>query len=1368
MVILMGFFNKFKSNEKETSSRKTKGFKYLDKLIHGSNKEIILDYDIELKTGFLGDKDYEDGIQLDVNNLVIDGNGHTIDGMNKIRIFNIKATNIILKNITFKNGSHRVGSAINIESNPVNSNHVKFKIQLIDCNFINNEGTYGAISNKGLLSLKNVTFEDNKSDKTFFDDMYNEGILIIEKIYSNQSKTLLNKSTVYLNENNPEANKIIYNTESGETINIINEDKSYKYLQDLIDSGASEIKLEHDIRSDLFKNETKIKITSYSEIKDLVIDGNGHTIDGLGSYDIFSCEGVNLVLKNIIMRNSECAVTSYSEHLVEIKDCDFQGHIDKIIYNSGNVRMINCKIAEIHNKKLQNLFYNKGKLEMISCILSDIVCSELVYNSNELKIRDCRISNNVINNGDGFKSEGKIWICGCEISDNKIENGSLISGLNDMSISDSVLSDNIVDKNESVMIIQCDTASINRTTFSNNKCQGAIIRNKKNLSLNEVIFNENNSDFDVLNDAKLLLGEIDTSQSETILNNHIIYLSDKYHKSPEMIQNSESGKLIEQNDISYTKDFRYLAGLVGSSEGEIKFEYDIEYDEFENRRYIQYDNSNIVINGNGHTIDARGKTSIFKFKSMSNVILKNIVFKNGYGDSGAAIHIGEYSNVQIIDCVFINNKGENGAIFNEGRLSVENITIRENNQDCSDIVNKGKLMCGDINFDQLRVLNEDLIYLNENNQLIYDHIQNRDDGVIINRLKDSLSFNQFKDLVKASKGELILQHDVQYNALNGSEWNVEIYASNLIIDGNDHVIDGMGESVHFEFHGKNITFKNFIFKNIIASPGIVDDGFITNEGSTKFLNCEFIENNSSECIFFNKGSLEFVETSFKDNVGKIICNEGFMSFIYGKFLDNNSEYLILNKIGNSSALIDRTLFENNYHDSKTPSQIINLSKLTLTSIEIKNGEKIISNENSLFIKDLSKDIEKNINNQGSIEYLIRNDDANDFTFLDELIHENESKKIVLNEDICFKNYEEDYYEGGIELDIDDLEIDGNGHTIDAMENTRIFLISANNVTLKNITFKNGNVFKSYLNSKNNYGGAIRTINGVKLTIENCNFENNKSDNGGAIYLRKSELYMQNCILSDNSGYSIFNGKGKVNIDDCELSFSNLYNQKGQIQIKHSSVKMGQYSMDEIIFNLDGELNIINSVFDGFNRGIYNDKGNVKIIDSTIMNCHSQGDGGAIFNNGSLFVKNSKLNKNHAEYGGAIFNTEGKSIIINSIFNDNHVKNYSACDNSGYRMNTDFSMGLSYGGAIHNTESGQLKVSDSLFSDNTAQFNGGALSSISEVEIENCSFLDNTATGYRDDIRGLYRRGMYGAIYVPDEDLLKLKNCNFKNNSPSNY
>lgn len=47
------------------------------------------------------DEEFVEGISINTDDLVIDGQNHTIDANNKARILNIKSNNVVLKNINF-------------------------------------------------------------------------------------------------------------------------------------------------------------------------------------------------------------------------------------------------------------------------------------------------------------------------------------------------------------------------------------------------------------------------------------------------------------------------------------------------------------------------------------------------------------------------------------------------------------------------------------------------------------------------------------------------------------------------------------------------------------------------------------------------------------------------------------------------------------------------------------------------------------------------------------------------------------------------------------------------------------------------------------------------------------------------------------------------------------------------------------------------------------------------------------------------------------------------------------------------------------------------------------------------------------------
>ncbi len=127
-------------------------FKYLDDMIHkqGSirlKSDVVLD-DAEAE-------DYADGIKIDVDGIVIDGNGHEIDARNRASIFKIDAENVVVRNLLFRNASSNMGGAVS------NIGEVRFENCCFQENIASELG--GAIVNDEKMVIDNCEFESNSS-----------------------------------------------------------------------------------------------------------------------------------------------------------------------------------------------------------------------------------------------------------------------------------------------------------------------------------------------------------------------------------------------------------------------------------------------------------------------------------------------------------------------------------------------------------------------------------------------------------------------------------------------------------------------------------------------------------------------------------------------------------------------------------------------------------------------------------------------------------------------------------------------------------------------------------------------------------------------------------------------------------------------------------------------------------------------------------------------------------------------------------------------------------------------------------------------------------------------------------------------------
>ena len=112
-----------------------------------SNSTIELTRDYQFDANF--DDDFFNGIIIS-KNLTIDGKGHTIDGKNCARIFNIsKRTNIKLYNLNIINGNSTANGAIYGDG----------ALTVTNCSFVNNKE--GSILSNGALNVTNCIFENN-------------------------------------------------------------------------------------------------------------------------------------------------------------------------------------------------------------------------------------------------------------------------------------------------------------------------------------------------------------------------------------------------------------------------------------------------------------------------------------------------------------------------------------------------------------------------------------------------------------------------------------------------------------------------------------------------------------------------------------------------------------------------------------------------------------------------------------------------------------------------------------------------------------------------------------------------------------------------------------------------------------------------------------------------------------------------------------------------------------------------------------------------------------------------------------------------------------------------------------------------------
>ena len=109
-----------------------------------------------------------------------------------------------------------------------------------------------------------------------------------------------------------------------------------------------------------------------------------------------------------------------------------------------------------------------------------------------------------------------------------------------------------------------------------------------------------------------------------------------------------------------------LSNTIGSCQNDdvIYLENDIIQDYFGNGTTSGLSiKKQITIDGKGHTINLQGRSQAFVIRA-NDVLLRNIIFKNGYGENGGVIQSSSDGSCTLVNCTFIdNNANYGGAVY---------------------------------------------------------------------------------------------------------------------------------------------------------------------------------------------------------------------------------------------------------------------------------------------------------------------------------------------------------------------------------------------------------------------------------------------------------------------------------------------------------------------------------------------------------------------------------------------------------------------------------------------------------------------------------------------------------------------------------
>ncbi len=308
--------------------------------------------------------------------------------------------------------------------------------------------------------------------------------------------------------------------------------------------------------------------------------------------------------------------------------------------------------------------------------------------------------------------------------------------------------------------------------------------------------------------------------------------------------------------------------------------------------------------------------------------------------------------------------------------------------------------------------------------------------------------------------------------------------------------------------------------------------------------------------------------------------------------------------------------------------------------------------------------------------------------------------------------------------------------IDAQNQGRI--LDCNNLNLltkiEGITFRNGEVTEGWLEA---LGGGIRCLNS-NIAISDCSFENNNSRIGAGFGADDSTIALTNCTFVSNSAtHSVWSGGGAVWVRDCSGTISNcqafsntafstnpddpgdggaFFFNNSHIYVNHCLLQDnstgagagGFYSVtndSSVFFDCDF---VANTAANG--GAVYFEYGAAAQLINCTFTANTASSGGAVSTlNGSYPVINNCLFESNIatdDIGGAIEGWDSDFTISGSTFRHNSASNAGGA--------------ISFGGC-------NSHISNSLFYANNATNNGGGIfSHFSDVVATNCTLVSNSA------------------------------------------
>ena len=876
--------------------------------------------------------------------ITINGNGFTINGLDKSRIFNIDASNhIVLNNITFINGKSDLGGAI-IFNNPISNSVID------NCKFINNNvGTNG-----GALYAKSTFTNNNITNTEFINNTASK---------NGGSAYINNNANENLFENLTFANNKAKNNDGG-AINFHNSlskttFKNITFFKNSAKTGGGAINTDQNINDN----------NSYINVKFInnTASKNGGAINGYGNSNYNSFDGCEFVNNSATSKGGAIYYTrNFNSNIFEY--CSF---INNTAKENGGVIYIN--MASNSNKFNKNSFIknnatnNAGVIYYHSSSSSDIYNNTEFINNTALSVdggcinafsdlvnitfnNSTFINNKAGGNGGAINvdddAKNNNFINTKFINNTASKNGGAISLVN---AADNIWNNTIFIQNKAINIsggaiqvfIKIENNTIINSSFiaNNAKTKGGAINIRYNSSYLKII------DSSFINNTANIGGAIYYTNTT---NDNFLNVNFTNNKA---LNNSYGGGAIYVNDTAIKNKFDsliftnntamcggalYISKLLKNTLVNIKF---INNTANFNGGAVYIKNTFINNNFNNtkfiNNNASRNGGAIYTIPSSIANKFENSIFENNYANEvdGGAINLHTdllettFNNVKFIN----NTAGYNGGAINIDHGSKDNIF---NN---TSFINNTATRNGGVIYTRWHSIHNTYknTIFNNNSAINVDGGAINIFGNLLNNTFDNSTF-------------------INNSAKNGGAINVDDDAKNNVFI-NTKFIENTAKSNGGAFCVINTNNNTWNNTHFIGNTANNNGGAIHNYKqmqNEKIINSTFTDNLAGingSALNIKGNDINITDSKFINNGANTIVVEKSDLYILNSEFINNKEYII--DLNNSEVLIENSIFDNDVGASirvLDDSQLY-LSKNVLSSEEYILNKGIILSETKIIV-----------------------------------------------------------------------------------------------------------------------------------------------------------------------------------------------------------------------------------------------------------------------------------------------------------------------------------------------------------------------------------------------------------------------------------